>query len=152
MVSSLLANTHVWHIVGNIKYIFREKEMTKNLHPAEKEWLRKKSMTNPPQEPTNDLREQVSRMIIENRNPAGSIHGFEQQQLLEDILTLLARRQNELIDEILGQLPEETMNQWFGTDGESDWETRIRDGVDFDKGYNAALSEVTALLNKMKGE
>ena len=51
--------------------------------------------------PTNDLRELVSRMIIENRNETGAIDGMEQRQLLEDILALLARRQNELIEESL---------------------------------------------------
>lgn len=44
---------------------------------------------------------------------------------------------NELIDEILGQLPKEA---------------DIGETGSYNHGYNQALSEVTALLNKMRGD
>ena len=108
--------------------------------------------------PTNDLREQILAITEFTREIAvDGKRGYQRPETicevrLDKLETLLARRQNELIDLILGQLPEEWKLNIKTTAGVYKPPETASHPIEYWEGKNAALSEVTALLNKMKGE
>ncbi len=107
----------------------------------------------PPQEPTNDLREIID-ILTEFFDIAYSQHEADMDtephnnkvygDAARTIETLLARRQNELIGEILGQLPKAKMP--IGK------MVSLYRAESFVAGHNQALSEVMALLNKIRSK